>query len=70
MLILALYYLDDFVYGIFICLTNLIGSMKGKVYWIVGASSGIGEYLAYEVSCEKFLNLQINMPCTEYMLLI
>lgn len=26
-----------------------LGSMKGKVYWIVGASSGIGEYLAYEV---------------------
>ena len=22
--------------------------MRGKVVWIVGASSGIGEYLAYE----------------------
>ncbi|KAI9561252.1 hypothetical protein GHT06_012208 [Daphnia sinensis] len=26
-----------------------LSSVKGQVYWIVGASSGIGEYLAYEL---------------------
>ena len=25
-------------------------ALKGKVFWITGASSGIGEYLAYELS--------------------
>lgn len=26
-----------------------LSSVRGKVYWIVGASSGVGEYLAYEL---------------------
>ena len=40
--------------------------MKGNVYWIVGASSGIGEYLAYEVNCHIYLFT--NLFITQYML--
>ncbi len=42
-----------------------LGSMKGKVYWIVGASSGIGEYLAYEVNdnVHRFHSLYNTIHC-------
>ena len=29
---------------------NPVVALRGKVVWITGASSGIGEYLAYELS--------------------
>jgi len=32
-----------------------LGTVRGKVYWVVGASSGIGEYIAYEVSDSIFI---------------
>jgi hypothetical protein len=35
-----------------------VGSVHDQVYWIVGASSGVGEYLAYEVEV-KYLELYI-----------
>ena len=36
---------SSMIYSLFI----FIGSLQGKVIWIIGASTGIGEYLAYEV---------------------
>ena len=41
----------DFVLMIYELIgTNPAVALRGKVVWITGASSGIGEYLAYELS--------------------
>ena len=39
--------------SLFLSLVSYVESVDGKVFWIVGASSGIGEYLAYEVDLIK-----------------